>query len=81
MIKITIISNTSTSRIVTDMINTNVSDLNLAMQRVRDDIMDSNYSTRLTSMDINPDLSVHYLYREQNIQLIKLIGYHSHNFV
>ena len=65
VIKITINSNTPTSRIVRDMVNTNVSDLDLLMQRVRDDIINSNSSRRTTYKDINPDLSVHYIYIEK----------------
>ena len=65
-IKITIDSNTPTSRTVREMVFTDVSDLCVSMQKVRDDILNSNSSRRTTYKDINPHLSLHCIYRDKH---------------
>ena len=61
-IRMTVNSNTPTSRTVREMINTNVPDLSLVMQKLKDEMVNSNSSRRSTYKDINPDLLVHRIY-------------------
>ena len=58
--------NTPTSRSIREMLSTDVSELEQTMQRVRNDIAASTSSRRMVYKDINPELSVHSIYRHKH---------------
>ena len=63
VIKLVIETNTPTSRIVRELISTEETDLTVAMLNVKDGIINSISSRRITYKEVNPSLSVHYVYK------------------
>lgn len=60
-------TNTPTGRLLREFTNTEVTDLSDAMQGVISDITSSNSSRRITYREMNPEFSVHYVYKERHV--------------
>ena len=66
VIKVVKSTTTCTGKMLRDFLNNDVTELSEVMQRVRNGIIDSNTSRRITYKAINPDLSTHYVYKEKH---------------
>ena len=59
-------SSTCTGRMLKEFINNDVPEMPVTMQKVVQGIVNSDTSRRLTYKEINPDFSVHYVYKERH---------------
>ena len=60
-------SNTCTARSVREFLDNDIEYISVAMQRVIENIQNSDSSRRITYRDINPDFSIHSVYREKHV--------------
>lgn len=66
VLKLVINSNHVTSRLIREMTTNNVPDLTTAMHNLKGNLATSISSRRVTYKMINPDFSLHYVYKEKH---------------